>query len=513
MEDDSLTQSYITLKRSIEQFSQPLLPNQIALYAYDMFMSVLDLQTTALFLMEENGFKLVKQQVYGVDERTVLRTRNLVELPLYHAGLMTHHWERWFSADWLETYEPVLIVPLIMKHSLYGWIVSKGNAAGQLDKERLRLAHTLLYLVQSALERSEQQQTIVDLQQQFEKNRYTLMALQTFTASLLTQNSLTTLYDQAVDAFSELARSSVTSLAVWDEFRQRLVVVAFHDHLHRRRQYSEFFLRDNDVTPLLGSFYDMMKDGDILGQIFVSLDDFASLSAKYVILLGKTNVLGFVTLSDSTVLEQDLHFFETIQLLASITYLAILQARRWEELTLQRDLNQHKVQALTTLHHLTENLGLCGDLEELLALVTHTLTVHAKVTRMCIVLQDQNQFAVKSSVGLPPDFVMLDKVLTHFFTETDSTIYDYTAEGAMAWLDGLDIPQDTVTNCLIAVPFWRHQAREFWRPADRPKVYDHLYGCLCVMGMQDGLSEEHFLMIDTIAHNLQPFLRFYELHA
>ncbi len=506
---DKLSHAYVTLDRAVEQFSQPLLPDQIAFFAYKTFIEVLDLHATALFLSADHRYYLADQQYYDTSVQEVPLTQQLRDLPVFHAGLIMHHYERWFPQKWIDDYEPTLIVPLVIKDSLYGWIVSKGNTESGLDDDRLSLAHTLLYLVQSALEKSEQQQTLVNMQKQFDKHRYTMMALQTYTASLLTQNSLAALYEQAVDAFSELTRSTQTALAVWDEFRQRLILVAFRDLLSRRKLYSEFFLCDDSASHHLGRLYDLTKDRSLLERIFVSLDYFEDLSAKYVILLGKEKVLGFVTLSDSGVLEEDDRFFETIQLLASITYLAILQARRWEEVILQRDLNERKVQTLSTLHHLTENLGLCNDLEELLALTTQTLTVHAKVTRMWIALRNQDQVLdIKFSIGMNENFFMSDEVMMQLFADSDATVYDYTAAGAYAWLDGLDIPQDEATNCLIAVPFWRSQILDFWHSSEQ-KTQD-LFGCLCVIGVDGELTEEHYLMIDTIAHNMKPFLRFYD---
>ena len=507
MENEHITYTYELLDSAIELFSQPLLSHQIAKYAFDVFIKMLALQETALFLEESESYLLIQQQLYTVSDWVVQYTEKLKDLPIFHAGIMTHNWDRWFADDWIKTFQPKLVIPLVMKHHLFGWIVSKGTVTGELNIEQLHIAHSLMYLVHSALERSEQYQALKDLQHQFDKNLYAMMALQTFTTSLLTQNSTEILYNQAVDAFSELARSRITSLTVWDDWRQRLVVVAYHNQMSPKKQYGEFYLRDITDVQLIGRLYEIGKDDDVLNSIFTSTTDFTLLSTKYIIFLGKERILGFVTLSESAVIEQDERLFETIQLLASITYLAIVQARRWEEVTRQRDINERKVHVLSTLHHLTENLGRCSDLDELLSLTRHTLLAHAKVNKMFIAIKDHGQFQIPISEGLPTDYVMVDPSLENWFLENDMTIYDYTIEGANQWLSEINFPQDNQTNCLIAVPFWRHHRDESLIQDDG--VRDELLGCLCVMAVEGGLTEDYFLMIDTIAHNLQPFLMFF----
>jgi transcriptional regulator with GAF, ATPase, and Fis domain len=508
MEKYQLTRSHTILHRAIELFSQPLLSHQIAKYAYEIFSEMLSLKEKALFLSSEDGFSLVQQQGYDIPAWVVSQTSQLKELPVLHAGFVRHHWGRWFAQDWIDAFQPALVIPLVMKQKLFGWIVAKGTISGTFDEEKMQLAHTLLYLVQSALQSSEQQHELEQLQQQFNKNLYTLMGLQTYTTSLLTQTSLDDLYERAVDAFGELARSTITSLAVWDELRDRLVVVAYKDNSYRHKQYGEFFLQQEDMSKFTGRLYEFGKDNEYLDQIFTSSRDFSLLSAKYIILLGKENLVGFVTLSDSPVIEQDENFFETIQLLASITYLAIMQARRWEEVILQRDINHRKVQALSTLHLLTSNLGQCCDLDELMTLIAHTLTLYAKVNRMFLVLQTHEHFEVKSSLGMKPDLEISTEVMDKWIPALDSTICEYTSEGANKWLENLDIAPDTDTNCLIVVPFWRHRIKENWDLDQQSQSADFL-GCLCIMGVQGGLSEEVYMVIDTIAHNLQPFLLFY----
>ncbi len=506
MENEHITYTYELLDSAIELFSQPLLSHQIAKYSFEVFIKMLALQETALFLEESENYSLIQQQLYALTGWEVPFTEKLKELPIFHAGIMTHHWDRWFAEDWIATFQPKLVIPLVMKHRLFGWIVSKGTKTGELNNEQLHIAHSLMYLVHSALERSEQHQALKDLQHQFEKNLYAMMALQTFTTSLLTQNSTETLYDQAVDAFSELARSRITSLTVWDDWRQRLVVVAYHNQMSPQKKYGEFYLRDTTDVPLIGRLYELGKDDDVLNSIFTSTTDFTLLSAKYIIFLGKERILGFVTLSESVVIEQNERLFETIQLLASITYLAIVQARRWEEVIRQRDINERKVHVLSTLHHLTENLGRCSDLNELLSLTRHTLIAHAKVEKMFIAFKNHGQLQIQISEGVPTDYTVPDQSLEKWFLENNTTIYDFTIEGANNWLSAINFPIDNQTNCLIAVPFWHHCMDDLTIQED--EVHAGLLGCLCVMAVEGGLSEDYFLMIDTIAHNLQPFLMF-----
>ncbi len=508
MENEYIGQTCISLDKVIELFSQPLLSHQIANYAYEILTEMISSGAIALFLETQGGFSLTQQHSYPFSTWCVPYNSNLHHLPTYHAGIVTHNWERWFPLDWIEAFHPSVLIPLAMKQTLFGWIVCSERATKQWDKVQLEFAQSLLLLVQSALERNEQQQKITDLQSQFDKTIYSMMVLQTYTTSLLTQNSLQTLYRQAVDAFSELARSQVTTLAVWDDLRQCLMVVAFQDQLSGRKQYKEFILHDGDYGRLIDKLYEFGKDDEQLNRIFTSIDDFSDLSAKYMILLGKEQILGFVTLSDSSVIEQDTRFFETIQLLASITYLAIVQAKRWKELVWERDSNEQKMRVLSTLHYLMENLGQCNDLEELLNLTTSTLMIHAKVTRMFIVLQDHSQFVVKASIGLRPDFHVPESVLSHWFLDTDCSIYDYTSEGAKAWLEGLNYPQDDASNCLVIVPFWRHRNPDI-EELNEQILLSNLIGCLCVMGVSEGLSEETQLTIETISHNLHPFIRFH----
>ena len=127
---------------------------------------------------------------------------------------------------------------------------------------------------------------------------------------------------------------------------------------------------------------------------------------------------------------------------------------------------------------------------------------------MFLVLQTHEHFEVKSSLGMKPDLEISTEVMDKWIPALDSTICEYTSEGANKWLENLDIAPDTDTNCLIVVPFWRHRIKENWDLDQQSQSADFL-GCLCIMGVQGGLSEEVYMVIDTIAHNLQPFLLFY----
>ncbi len=496
------------LVKAVEIFSQPLLEDQIAQYAFSLFNEIFTMEQAYLFVRRGEMFHLIQVDHAEMQRFREPVTDRLERFPLFHAGLLTHDFAKWFSEELITTFSPKLLIPLSMNQTLFGWILTSSQVIDRNHAQEWQLAHSMLYLIQSALQRSEQQKQLESLYQIRDKNMYTMLALHTYTASLLTQTSLELLYQQAVDAFRELVRSEVVSLAIWDDTRQHLGLVAYHNERSPLRFYTEFHLKQTQTQNYTGRLFDLTEDAELLSKLFVSIEEFQRLSTRYVILLGKESIIGLVTLSDSEILGKDRDFFEIIRLLASITYLSIMQTRSWLALTVEKESSDRKYQALMLLNQVTQSLGQCLDLEELLSLLMTTLTLSAHVTKVFILLHQNQEIIMYSSIGLPEQFQVSQATLNTWLTYQDMTLFDYTHEGAVSWFHGEIDESDEAINCFLMIPWWRYRASSN-ETFDESLIPEDYLGCIGILGMDNGMTEDMQIMIETISLHIKPFLQYF----
>ena len=485
------------LLEAIDFFTQKFSIHQLSSYAFEFVNQILSLQSSAMFLKEGEAFVLKKHFNYDVHEYAIPDTPKLQRIATFHGNILTSNFESYFESKDIEALNPRLIIPMIIKDLLYGFIVSDCKNECYLSNNELHLSKALMQLINNALESSKNFSDLEQTNKQLDQKIFNLFSINQSSRMLLSELDLNKLYSLAIDIFSELTSSRITSFGLYDEIRDRIVLRGYRDVYSSKKQTCEFELQDTNYKGYRVVFH-YHKDKEKLQNIFKNYDDFQLMDAEYIILIVKEKVLGFVTISKPVNdRDYDQSLFELIESLAASTYISFKNAIYFNEIDQQRKSIQQKLHALTNLNLLIKNINCCSTLEELCDISVKTLQYSFGIKKALIAMRENDQYIIKNSIGYTPSTyeLILNNIWADIYADSVSC---YIAEEVPAYFSEEFLKELGGCSCLVISPL--HTGNEDLEEDSLPLGY------IVVFAASQSLKEEEVLLIETMANSIAPVI-------
>ncbi|BCJ86288.1 GAF domain-containing protein [Effusibacillus dendaii] len=491
---------YEALLNAIEVFTQKFSLDQICNFAFEFTNEVLTLHASMLFVKQGDDFVSVRQKLYPFENYRIENSERLERIATFHGKSIRNRFELFFAPKDIDYLTIRFVIPLIIHDTLYGFIISDGKILGELDDDDYDVANKLMSLVNHSLENSKQFADLQAKNQLLDQTNFNLFMINQSTKALLSEVTLDKLYANAIDVFSEVSRSAVTSLGIYDEWSDTIKIRGYRDVFSHSKQYAELQLHkqiDSGHKIVLS----MEHDQDIIQSIFVNWQQFAVLRAKYIVLIVKDRVIGFVTLSESVDHhDYDESYFQLIESLASATYIAVNNALLFDEISAQKKTLEQKYNTLNNLNKLVNTINHCDNQEEICYLTLRTLHLSFGIKKAFICFKKNGFYLIEHAIGAElhqERFVLSDPWQKTF---DGDTVFEYTTASAHDFFNDAELVESFGnTNCIVISPLLFHNPSAY--PGQEPE------GFLVILETKDILKEEEVLLIDTIAKNISPILR------
>ena len=113
---------------SVDYFSQFLSLEQILSYGYEFFHDTLGLKASAIYYLDDDTYKLVSKIVDDYDIKLKEHKKNdkINNIATLYGRILYENFQKYFDEDFVDYFDPELIIPLIVKDKLYGFIISDG---------------------------------------------------------------------------------------------------------------------------------------------------------------------------------------------------------------------------------------------------------------------------------------------------------------------------------------------------------------------------------------------------
>jgi GAF domain-containing protein len=486
-----------SLLQAIDFFTQKFNLNQLSSYAFEFTNQILNLGASALFIKEDGLFKLVKIKGYCIEDYAIADNSKLQSIATLHGNVMTSGFESYFEVEDIEKFNARLIIPLIIKDLLYGFIISEGKEGCCLNEEDMLMSKALMQLINNSLESSKNLADLQLINKQLDQKIFNLFSINHSSRMLLSELDLSRLYSLAIDIFSELTSSRVTSFGLYDDIKDRIVIRGYKDVFSSEKYYGDFELADNNHIGYKVVFH-YQDDKEELKRIFKNYDDFRHMDVEHIILLVKEKVLGFVTISkpiNDRAYDQSL--FELIESLAASTFISFKNAMYFNEVDRQKKSTEQKLHILTNLNTLIRNINSCTSLEELCDVAIKTLHYGFNIKKAFIALKEKDSYIIKNHAGFE---LSDDKLITNekwgninkdtFVSFMNSEVPKFISESLLA-----DVGP---SNCLVISPI---SIDNLDIEGDGPAM-----GYVVVLLTQESLKEEEVLLIETLCSSISPVI-------
>ena len=490
---------YDALIKAIDFFTQRFTLEQLSKYSFEFANEILTLNSSALFILQDGEFRLKNKRLYNLKEYRIENKEKIQKIASLHGSIILDNFGNFFEDEDIENLKMDLVIPLIIDGLLFGFIISDGKALGEFNDEDYTMAMALMRLFNNSLENSRNFRDLKIRNRELDQKIFNLFAVNQSAKSLLSELSLDNLITMAVDVFSELTTSKITSFGIVDEISQKLQILGYRNVDTFTTALTEFEINPNVIPSRDKIVLNLDKDIDRVKELFVNWKEFYSLNAQYIILLVRDRLLGLVTISEPLAdKDYDATMFELIESLASCTFIALENALLFEETSRQKEIIEAKFQTLSNFNTLVNNINQCISIEELCDITLQTLNISFDIERAFIAFREGDCYRIKYSIdeiGLNQTLFINDKWQTTF---DGDTIYNFLAQDNISYL-GEEICKlfDDSTGMVISpIILDRLEIGERKKP----------FAYIVVLKTPDNLQEEEILLIDTIAKNITPVI-------
>jgi len=493
-----LKQSEILLK-AIDFFTQRVHIEQIMDFGFEFLKKLLILKSSALFIRKGNEFQLKKQTGYGISSYHIFSTKKLDELPLFHGRMVTKNFHSYFPNEVIELFQIELIVPLMIDTELTGFIVAAGKNGSEFNDDDLTMVDHLMKLINYSLENNQRFLDFQKINADLDQKIFNLFVINQSTKALLSELKLDKLYAIATDVFSEITGSAVTSFGIYDPLTNKIKMSGYRNVSSYNSYYTEFEITNRKYSSNI--VLHLKEDLEAIKSLFVNWEELYKLDAEYIVFIVKDEILGLVTISKS--INRDFYSrsdFELIESLASTTYIAITNARLFNEIKGQKEQIEKKFDGVTKLNKLIKTINSAQTKEELLTLTLQTLQLGFRVNKAFFAERVANgEYQIIKSIGLQgtegQSYQLPETVKSKL---SDDTIYDYKASNIVNYFSNEKLVQQFgEMNGIVLSPIIFNGYIPHTKQID---------GFLVVLDTKENLKNEEITVIDTITKNISPLL-------
>jgi transcriptional regulator with GAF, ATPase, and Fis domain len=447
-QESLLTKRYQFLIEAIDFFSQSLHLEQLIYYGYDLVHQSLELHRSALFIIDLDSYRLKKSIGYEIHEYSIAHTSKHKSIATFYGRILTERFEQYFDPQIVIDFEIEVIIPIIVKDKLVGFIVSDGRQNSHLQAQEYDFAFAINQLMNKAYENAQSFKSLEEKNFELDKKIFNLFFINHSSRLLLAELNIENLYGLCVDIIRELTSSSITSFFVWDENLQKLVLKAYKNILKFDQTYYELEVKLTKTNT--GKIvYHVLEDYDELKNIFGDLTPFEKLQAEHVILIVKDTIEGVVTVSKPVNQNSyDKSIFDLIESIMNSIYIALTNAKNFKQINTQKRLLDQQLSNLEQLNRAIKNINTCSSLEEMADIVTTTLHVGFDVECCGVFLKENNDYKLISEIGM--DFEV--PVLSDLLIQNKGKIVDYTLQGIEQNIHSKWHHSFIDSNCFVLMP-------------------------------------------------------------
>lgn len=497
---------YNGLLEAIRFFSNRLTLDQITDAAFDFVNELLTVHKSAMYLLKNNGYELVKQRGYKSTHTRIEITRELDQFALYVGNVINgrNALTQYFETDLLDELEASVMLPLLLEDKLYGFFLLSGRITASFNDNDIFVCTTLMNLFNNSLENSNRLERLRIINHELDEKIFNLFAINQSARAMLTEHRLEQLYGLAVDVFSELTQSAHTGFILYDEPSEKYALKAYRNVFDTSGKMETFSLDMDPDVHNEKQILDLSDENDLdcFCRMFAGGKELLDyLNASYVVFIfgDFQKILGFVTLGRTvTGNEYKKSAFELVNSLASYTFIALSNALLIETVNRQKMQLQEKLDRLIKLNRLSKNINSALDSSTLIELTLETLVVSFGVQSAMITLYDEENNClninnatdlslVDSVIPMNPSLEPLKKGRIIFESDSDmvSSIIGYELANALSDNSGILIIPMTL---------------------DRYETV--LIGAIIIFKLKDGLlsNEENTLTFETVANQIAPLI-------
>lgn len=490
--------NYGKLLEAIDFFSQSLHLEQLSYYGFEMVHQILNLDKSCLFIREKNQYELKLQKNYGIDQWTIPETHRLRQVATLFGRIMTSEQQDYFSAPDLEKFSAAIVIPLIIKDQMVGFIFSNGRVAGDFTAERLILAGALMQLMNRAYENATNFLELESKNYELDKKIFNLFFINHCSRTLLSELNLDKIYGICIDIIRELTSSSVTSFGLYDETRDRILIKGYQDILTFKSFYGEFQLKKDAPIPQR-IVYHVERDRDELARFFEDVESLRQLKAEYLVMLVKDHILGFVSIgapvSDRV---YDATLFELIETIATSIYISVVNAQFFERINQQNESIRKKYETMQRFNRIIRNINSCESLDELCGIAMQSLEVGYGVKKAFLCIYREGRLEVMGAIGMPHiNGIAITTGPGLEELKEKGICYEYSSTNIQMYFPEYEPERHGDSNCLIVAPI----------SIDRMALGENsTLGYFVVFETESALKEEEILLLETLSNSVAPII-------
>lgn len=437
------------LREAIDFFSQSLHLEQLMYYGHELVHRSLELNQSALFIIEDTLYDLKKTIGYTIDTYTETANERHQALARLYGRVLTQDFKRYFSEKLVSDFQTELIIPIIVKDELVGFIISDGKNDEGFNEDDLAFTFSINQLMNKAFENARAFKSLEEKNLELDKRVFNLFFINHCSRLLLSELNLNNLYALCVDVIRELTASAVTSFFVWDEFTQKLVLKGYKNILDFNQIYGE--LKLTSTKPATSKIVFNIKEDQLeLEAIFGNLEVFQPFSAEHVILVAKEGITGVVTVSKPV--NDKVYDKQVLDLIVSVANsinIAITNAINFEEIKHQKNTLALRLSHLEQLNRAIKNINSCQSIEEICEIAMSTLLYAFDVTEAAVFLREDKDYIIKGSVGWEDSSTSLATLLNIVPTHA---VIDYERIGYTKYVREIDDERWAESSCFILLP-------------------------------------------------------------
>lgn len=494
---------YEGLLKAVEFFTQRFTTEQISEFAFEFSNEILTLNASALFIKDKDEYVLKKNRLYSFNRYAIPDSEKLSNFASFFGNIVSNNFEEFFSEQVIEQFNIKLVIPLMIDNNMLGFILTDGKVVDDFNQDDYIIADALMRLVNNSLENSKYLCALKESNAQLDQKNFDLFTINQNTKAMLSEVTLEKVYAIATEVFSEVSGSKVTSFGIYDSINGKIKIKGYRNVANYQNYYTEIELVDRGYKgqPMV---LHMERDAEIIHNLFVNYEEFEQLSAKYIVLIVKEEILGLVTLGEPVNRKDyDPALFELIESLSGSTYIAINNAIMFDEIEAQKQTIEKKFKVLSNLNKLVRNINHCRTIEELIHLTSKTLQLYFGVKKMFFCFQQDGKYKITNSIGMKTDEVIFSINEQWEDSFSGETLYGFSGGAVTKYFDEEMLKIFDETNCLVISPILTAKGLDPSLIIEDNKLP---FGFLIALEAKDSLKEEEVLLIDTITKNISPII-------
>lgn len=389
-----------TLDEPLDFFSQVLSLEQLTEYGFQFLCGIFDIKLGAIYMLENDQYSLK----YKVGECCYMpshpRTKELKHIATLYGRTLEREFEQYFDESFIRCCKIKLVIPITVQDELKGFIVSSDNYEDGFTDEKRHFVESVKTLMNMAFQISYSYDAHKEMERSLDRKIYNLFFNNQSTRILLSELNLDNIYKLCIDVIRELTSSAVTTMALFDEVRNRVVTKGYIDIINFKSEYIELEIRE-PYKPSESIIYSVSEDKACLESLFVNPEEIYKLKGiSHIVILGKEKLLGYIGVGDPlNGHAYDKEIFEQIESLATSMYLAVTNALQVKQMAVQAQRISDQLKRLEGINKAIRNINSCQDISEMSEIVLDTMVYAFNVERMVFCAQQKNEMVVLGTRG------------------------------------------------------------------------------------------------------------------